>query len=173
MLDITLFILVSKDGYIADAQGNVDELISTKQQEDYGFTNFYKTTNGIVMGSNTYAQITNYGPWPYADKKTYVFSHKDLKLQPKVEVVQTDVDQFLASKNQVNKVLHFWLVGGAKLITSFYNQSAIQNYILTIIPKDLKAGVLLPKAIWDGVGMKKYETKRYFDGVVQDFYKSL
>jgi dihydrofolate reductase len=172
MIKTTLFILVSQDGFIADNQGSVDQLISEKQKEDYGFSLFYKAITGILMGRKTYEQITTYGVWPYGAKKTYVFTKQTLlKPNKNVTFVTDNISHFMQTLDQVNIKDEYWLVGGAQLITAFYTQGLINRYILTIIPKTLGSGILLPKPIWREESMQKYDTQYYFDGVVQHYYE--
>jgi len=172
MLKISLFILVSQDGFIADNKGSVEQLITNKQQEDYGFSLFYKSMTGLLLGRKTYEQIIHDGDWPYDAKKSYVFTRQtNLPSNKNVTFVTHSITQFIQSADRVNVKDEFWLVGGAQLITAFYTQGLINRYILTIVPKTLGSGTSLPKPIWHEENMRKYDTQHYFDGVVQHYYE--
>lgn len=179
MIKIILFIVSSLDGYIADENGSLDWILSKNRNEDYGFLSFYQTIDALVMGSKTYERFLIYGDWPYLEKKTYVFTQRPLTTkQENIVFVADDVNKFVASlrKENIQDELirdenftqNFWLVGGAKLIASFHNQALIDEYIITIIPKLLQRGILLPKVVRDKVGLIDLGVKHFDDGVVQE-----
>ena len=83
MRNTALFIAMSLDGYLADAQGGVSWL----QGQDAGeeapdfYSAFFHTVDTVVMGWNTYHQVvTELSPeqWPYTGLKTWVITHRDL-----------------------------------------------------------------------------------------------
>lgn len=82
--EVTLFIAMSLDGYIANEDGCIDWLQVFENQE--GTTNSYdmfiKNIDSIMMGYTTYHQlITEITPnqWPYDKQYTYVITHRTLK----------------------------------------------------------------------------------------------
>jgi dihydrofolate reductase len=118
---ITLYIATSVDGYVADKDGGVDwldEFESEGGEESGGFSEFLETVDCLVMGATTYEQVLGFGEWPYGEKPTYVFTHRELSPATKaVEFVDEDVAPF--SKELKRQHEHIWLVGGAKLAQSF------------------------------------------------------
>ena len=59
MRKIVLFIAMSLDGYIADRQGGVGWLAGQGEQGGEGFyEEFVRDMDTVVMGGNTYRQIT-------------------------------------------------------------------------------------------------------------------
>lgn len=49
----TLYIAISRDGFIADAEGGVDWLHDVAGEGDYGYTAFYGSVDALAMGHNT------------------------------------------------------------------------------------------------------------------------
>jgi dihydrofolate reductase len=55
---IVLYIATSLDGYIARDNGDIDWLSMVKSQnEDYGYKDFLKSVDTVVMGHRTYDQV--------------------------------------------------------------------------------------------------------------------
>ena len=83
MRKVTLFIAMSLDGYIADKDGGVDWL--NGQEEDGEnmdtYSEFIKTIDTIIMGWNTYHQLTSeLSPeeWVYPEQISYVITHREI-----------------------------------------------------------------------------------------------
>jgi dihydrofolate reductase len=78
MRKLILYIAASLDNYIATTDGGVNWLNDNElelPEEDYGYGDFYRTIDTTLMGNNTYRFIMNHDvPFPYPDKKNYVFS---------------------------------------------------------------------------------------------------
>ena len=81
MRRVILYIAASLDGYIAGENGGVDWLDREAAPDDAGngYEAFLREIDTIVMGYNTYRQVTEElspGKWVYAGKKTYVDVYK-------------------------------------------------------------------------------------------------
>jgi len=74
MRKIILFIASSLDGYIAKNDGSVDWLPANSLS---GYDNFYKSVDTVMMGKKTYDQVLTFGPFPYVNKKSYVFTRNN------------------------------------------------------------------------------------------------
>ena len=83
MKNVSLFIAMSLDGYIADSNGKVDWLNGQSKNEENidTYSEFIQKIDTVIMGWNTYHQIvTELSPneWIYDDLKSYVISHRTL-----------------------------------------------------------------------------------------------
>lgn len=59
MRKVVLYIAISLDGYIADANGGVDWLVGEECAEGAGsYDAFIKEIDTVLMGWNTYRQVT-------------------------------------------------------------------------------------------------------------------
>lgn len=167
---IILYIATSLDGYIAREDGSLDWLPEA-EDEDFGYDDFYKTIDTVVMGRTTYEQvITELSPdvWAYEGKKCYVATRKNLTKDERVEFVTDDVADFANNlKRQEGKDI--WLVGGGKLVDEFIKQNLIDKYIITIIPTILGNGIPLFLKNNPETKLKLIETKAIGD-VVQVEY---
>jgi dihydrofolate reductase len=78
MRKLKLYIACSFDHFIARANGDVSWLELPEyaiKGEDYGYADFYDSIDTTIMGNTTYKIIKGFDiPFPYKDKKNYVFS---------------------------------------------------------------------------------------------------
>lgn len=129
---VTLFIAMSVDGYIADANGGVSWLAEFEAAADDDhhddYAAFFENVDCLVMGATTYEQILSFDGWPYEDKPTYVFTHRDLPAATDaVEFVDRPVAA--ASTDLKERYSHIWLVGGAQLTRAFLGEQEIDESV--------------------------------------------
>ncbi len=71
-----VYIATSIDGYIAKPDGGIDWLdeIPNPDGNDYGFGDFMKRIDGILMGRSTYEIVMDFEKWWYT-KPVFVLSN--------------------------------------------------------------------------------------------------
>jgi dihydrofolate reductase len=158
---VVLFIAVSLDGYIARENGNLDWLNAIEGEGDNGFTEFYQTIDTMIMGKATYNQLlTLVDEFPHSDKTCYVFSRSENRQDQYVEFVNEDVAQFTSKlKNQDGS--NIWLVGGADLLDIYIKEKLVDEFIVTISPIVLGAGIPLFKEDNPEVNLELKEHKLF------------
>jgi len=73
--EILVFIAGSLDGFIAKENDDLQWLEETEGEGDNGYADMYQTIDTVIMGKRTYDYILEHmEPFPYPDKKCYVFS---------------------------------------------------------------------------------------------------
>ncbi|WP_284010509.1 dihydrofolate reductase family protein [Haloarcula pelagica] len=170
---ITLYIAASVDGYIADEDGGVawlSEFEEAASEDDIEeFTAFFESVDCLVMGATTYEQVLTFGEWPYDDKPTYVFTHRDLS--PATDAVEF-VDQPVAdvSTHLKEQYGHIWLVGGAQLAEAFFHEQEIDALRLSLVPVLLGGGVPLFAGEYDQQSLRLLDTTRREGGIVEHQY---
>ena len=87
MREVILYIAMSLDGYIADAQGGVDWLGGHGEPEEgmESYSRLLQRIDTVVMGWNTYHQVTTQlspGQWVYEGLHTFVITHRPLPAAP-------------------------------------------------------------------------------------------
>ncbi len=175
MVTVILYIAISLDGFIADKDGGVEWLDEYGASgEDCGYRDFYNSIDALVYGKNTYEQVLTFLPWPYPDKKSYIFGDKDMPTinTNNVEFVYVDIPQFMKDI-EAKGVKRLWLMGGAKLAESFYKLGLIDEYEIAVMPKKLGQGIPLPVEILDGRGMKLVKEIKWSSGVVQGMVQKI
>jgi dihydrofolate reductase len=172
MSEVVLYIACSLDGYIATPDGGLDWLPQPDPASggDYGFQAFYDTVDALLIGSTTYQQVAGWGEWPHPGKSCWVFSSRDIPV--------AGPDVILTSKRPVDALAEMaargqeraWLVGGGKLVSSFRAVGLISEYIVTVIPVILGAGLPLFPDPGPREELRLVESRAYPDGLVQSRY---
>lgn len=168
MRKIRLFIAVSLDGYIARCSGSVDWLFT---DADYGYTDFFKQIDTVLMGRKTYEQILTFGDYPYQGKQSFVFSQTlTKKTDPYVTFIHEDIANFV-QQLKANEGQDIWLVGGAKLVQTFLIQGLLDEIILSIHPIILGTGIPLFIPISElNQKLTLTKTLTYNSGLLQVFF---
>jgi len=173
MRKIKLYIAVSLDGKIARPDGSVDWLdaIPNPDKLDYGYSDFYKTFDTTLQGFNTYQAILDFGiPFPYPDKKNYVFTTKsNLEDTEYVNFVSGDIILFIHNlKSGVGKDI--WLIGGGSLNTALFNAGLIDEFQIFVMPIVIGVGIPLFDLSPLETMLNLVDCKAYGSGVVQLTY---
>lgn len=145
MRKIILYVAQSLDGKIARPNGDVDWLDQFgAENEDYGYASFLESVDTTLMGYRTYEKILSFGiPFPYADKKNYVFTRNTDRLAAEhVSFTGGDVAAFAAGlKEQPGQCI--WLIGGSEINTVLFNAGLIDEIRLFTMPLTLGEGIPL------------------------------
>lgn len=144
---IILYVAVSLDGYIADRKGSAEPLTGKDLDHsgDYGYEEFLSGIDTVVMGKNTYQQITTElspGEWPYGNLKSYIFTHQEMDDKRGIAFIQRKPEKFLLElKNKPGKDI--WICGGSDLANQLMDAGVIDEYHLHIMPVVLGGGIPL------------------------------
>ncbi len=170
---VKLYIASSLDGYIARENGSIDWLTEyeNNSETDYGYSEFYSSIGTVLMGRKTYEQVLGFGDWPYAEKKTYVFTRQKepLNREKNVEFVSGDIGEF-ARRLKENTDEDIWLVGGSQIIKVFLEEGLVQEMIVFIVPIILGSGIPLFDHIRKKIRLRTGKVKRYENGLVRVEY---
>ena len=169
-MKIILNIAVSSDGFIADKDGGIGWLpeIDEELNKQTKFQEFMDGVSIILMGSKTYEQILSLNDtWPYAGKKTYVFSSRQHESRPEVEFTKEDVGHTIQRIRSHDPEVQVWLMGGAELAKSFFENDLVDEVVLTVIP--VKRGEGIKLAIPEDKMVLK-EKEEICKGIVQEYY---
>ncbi|MCM3154127.1 dihydrofolate reductase family protein [Priestia megaterium] len=157
---IIVYIAASLDGYIARENGEIDWLESVEGEGDNGYEAFYQTCDAVVMGKATYDHVLKLTPeFPYLGKKCYVFSRSAQGKDQYVEFINESVALFLNNLSQDTKKI--WLVGGADILADFLTAKRVDEFIISVIPVLLGAGIPLFKRGIPEMNLKLTDIKQY------------
>jgi dihydrofolate reductase len=144
VLEIVYYVAASLDGYIATPDGGIAWLESFEGTgEDYGYAAFYASVEALLLGSRTYEQVLTFGWWPYAGKPCWVFSRRPLEAARPDLIVSSRGPREVALELEARGIRRAWLVGGGQLAAAFQAEELITEYIVSIIPTILGAGIPL------------------------------
>ena len=141
-----IYIAESIDGFIARENGSIDWLLEIPNPDgsDYGFADFMKNIDALVMGRNTFETVVSMEFWPY-EKPVFVLS-KSLKNIPadktgKAEIITGAPAEIVKRLN--SRGFNNLYIDGGKTIQSFLKEGLIDEMIITRIPILLGKGIPL------------------------------
>ena len=147
MRKTVLYIAMSLDGYVADNKGGVEWLHGDgSEPESMGtYFDFYETIDTIVMGYNTYHQITTElspDKWVYEGKRCFVTTSREI--EPHDDIIFTAEDPtILVEKLRAEEGKDIWICGGAAVAQALIAGDMIDEYRISIIPVLLGDGIPL------------------------------
>lgn len=168
-----VYIATSIDGYIAKSDGGIDWLneIPNPDNSDYGFFDFMKRMDGILMGRSTYEIVMDYEKWFYT-KPVFVLSNSWNELPGKwahkAQLVKGDPSEAVKILNQqgINNIY----VDGGKTIQSLLAADMIDEMIITLIPIVLGSGIPLFTPNLPELKLEHVGTETYYGGLVKNSY---
>ncbi|MDP9340471.1 MAG: dihydrofolate reductase family protein [Acidobacteriota bacterium] len=174
---IIVLIAVSADGFIARRDGSFDWLDRPSPKGNYGLNAFYKSIDTILWGRKTYDVALAMqkkgveGTGFDTSVKNYVFtrSQPPSPAPAGVEFVKKPIKEFAAGlRNRKGKDI--WMMGGGGLIGSFLDEGEIDEFVISVIPTFIGAGIPLMAPGRRTVPLKLISCKRFKDGVVKLHY---
>ena len=168
---VVVHIATTADSFIARSNGELDWLTSRPAPQGfYGISEFIQSVDTKVLGRKTYESSVRLGA-KFDDGFRYiVFSHhpRPAEAPPRVEFV-SGIRSFVDSlTEQPGKDI--WLMGGGEVITSFLEQQAIDEFIVTVFPLFLGDGIPLIARRDLHVPLKLERAQSFDNGVVQLHY---
>lgn len=163
----------SLDGYVADREGSVEWLNAIDDGgEDYGFAEFSRSLDGIVMGSRTYEFVLDHGEWVYPDNPSWVFTRRDLPLaHPTVTLTRKDPTEVVEALRRQG-LRRIWLLGGGALAAAFASRQLISEYRIAVIPVLLGGGTRLFEGEFAANELELLGETSYSNGIVHLNYRS-
>lgn len=177
MTKCSVFIATSLDGYIARSDGNIDWLDQANavvpKGEDCGYSDFMSTVDALVMGRNTFEQVSAFPVWPYGKTPVVVLSRTINKLpatSPATVFLSSDSPSQLVKQLSAKGLEHLYVDGGLT-IQSFLQAGLIDEMIITIIPVLLGEGLPLFRKLDHDVQLECMSSKYYEFGFLQCKYR--
>ncbi|MBG9456164.1 hypothetical protein ABE61_19480 [Lysinibacillus sphaericus] len=168
--EIILYIATSLDGYIAKENDDLQWLEEAEGEGDAGYSDMYQSIDTIIMGKRTYDWVVDHiEPFPYLDKKCYVFTTSLSGQNEHVEFVNEDIVAF-TKKLREQEGSKIWMVGGAGILDHFIKEQLIDEIIITVTPHLLGTGIPLFKDNNPFQDLELVNTQRYGQ-MVQMHYK--
>ena len=168
-----VYIAQSLDGYIAGPKGELDWLdeIDNPEKSDYGFSEFMKNIDALVMGRNTFDKVLSFGMWPY-DKPVFVATNSMPSVPSIVErkaflLKGTPNDMVMSLVDRGYRNLY---IDGGSLIQSFLADSLIDRIIVTTVPVLLGDGIPLFGTLPQRVKLKLLNSEILSNQLVKTTY---
>jgi dihydrofolate reductase len=174
MSTTTVYIATSLDGYIATTDGGLDWLnaVPNPDGSDYGYAEFIKDIDAILMGRNTFEVVRGFGAWSYT-KPVIVLSHslKHLPddLEGKVTIASGSPTELLA-QCEARGLSNLYIDGG-QTIQAFLQADLVDNLIITRVPILLGGGIPLFGELAQPLPLTHIATESFSNGLVQSTYR--
>jgi len=171
---VILYIATSLDGYIAKPNDDLSFLSIVEQEgQDYGYAEFIKTVDAVIVGRKTYDKVISMGfDFPHAHKDAYIITRTPRPTIGSVKFytgnLKSLVDR-LKSENGKN----IFCDGGAEIVNELLKADLIDEFIISVIPILVGNGIKLFK---DGRSEQKLElvsVKSFDKGLTQLHYKRI
>ena len=168
---VSVYIAVSLDGFIARADGRLDWLEPMQvPNEDYGYSQFFSSIDAVVMGRATYDTALGFDAWPFETKRVAVLTHRPLDSRHGETAHQGALTPLLASL-VAEGIRHVYLDGG-KVIRQGLTERVVDELTLSTVPVVLGKGrplfdASLPESSWTLLSSRPFAS-----GLVQSRYRS-
>ncbi len=144
---VILYISQSLDGFIADDNRSVDWILGNDEEyvSDYGYENFIKDIDTVILGATTYKQIKNElspDKWVYENLQSYVLTREKIEDTPNIKYMSIEIKN-LINKLQQENGKNIWICGGANLANQCVKENLIDEYQITTVPVILGNGIRL------------------------------
>lgn len=171
-----VYIAASIDGFIAKRDGGIDWLneIPNPDNSDFGFSEFLKNIDAMVIGRGTYETVLTFNKWPYS-KPVFVLSRTlnsvPKNLSDKMEILKGKPDTIVKELN-LRKFINLYIDGG-KTIQGFLKQDLIDELIITRIPILLGEGIPLFAELTEEQKFNHVKTDVFNNALVRSYYKRI
>lgn len=169
---VILYIAASADGYIAKPNDDLSFLsIVDEAGEDYGYTDFIKSVDTVIMGRRTFDWVMTQVPeFPHADKNTYIITRKAKQSIGKINFYTGSLKELITQlKREQGK--NIFVDGGADIVNEFLKESLIDEFVISIIPVLVGNGTRLFKDGRPEQILKFLSVKHYKKGLIQLHYR--
>ncbi len=173
MIPVSYYVAMSLDGFIAGRDGDISWLSAVERKgEDYGYAAFYDSVDAILLGRKTYDLCLTFPAWPYAGKRTWIFSRALAATGRKDAFVTRKSPVELMHELEPAGVRKAWLVGGGELAGAFGEAGLIAEYIVSIIPVLLGGGIRVSGGKERREKLRLVSEKTFPSGLVQLTYRA-
>ena len=169
---LILYISCSLDGYIAKPNDDLSFLsIVEHQGQDYGYVDFVKSVDTVIVGRKTYDWVIGQGyEFPHTDKETYVITRQARPNKGSINFYNGDLKSLVMElKNKEGK--NIYCDGGSEILNQLLTEKLFDEIILSIIPIIVGNGTKLFK---EGIPEQELKLKSVYHfekGLVQLQYE--
>ncbi|MBK6352102.1 MAG: dihydrofolate reductase [Saprospiraceae bacterium] len=169
--NVIVYIAMSLDGFIAKEDGDIEFLSMVETEgEDYGYHEFIKTVDTVIVGRKTYDKIVSLvHTFPHQDKESYIITRTKKPDQGNIKFYTGDL-QSLIDQLKSKKGKHIYCDGGAEIIHELLQINQVDEFYISIIPVLLGTGIRLFKDSGPELKLKLNRSITFESGLVQLHY---
>jgi dihydrofolate reductase len=169
---VVLYIATSLDGYIATADEDLGFLsVVERPGEDYGYGDFIKTVDTVILGRKTYDKVLTFGfGFPHSDKECYIITRTQRQGFDNIVFYTGRLKELIAElKNRSGGSI--FIDGGAEIVDILMKENLIDEYVISLIPIFLGDGIRLFKDGRPPESLTLTGSKSFESGLVQLSYE--
>jgi len=173
---VVVYIACSLDGFIAERDGGLDWLtgIPNEDGSDYGFGEFMRGVDAVLMGRKTFETVLGFGEWPYG-KPVFVMSATLTRVpaaaEGKAEIVRGGPRDSL--RVLMERGIETVYVDGGRTIQGFLREDLVDTLTVTTAAKILGGGIPLFGEIGRALDFRLVGTERLNDQLVKNRYERI
>jgi dihydrofolate reductase len=163
---------MSLDGYISKPNDDIGFLSIVEQEgQDYGYGDFIKTVDAVIVGRKTYDKVLSMGfDFPHADKDAYIITRTPRANIGSIKFYSGDL-KTLVHQLKSKEGKNIYCDGGSEIVNELLKDGLIDEFVISVIPIFVGNGTKLFK---DGRPEQKLElvsVRSYDKGLTQLHYK--
>lgn len=169
---LILYIACSLDGYISKPNDDLSFLDRMQQEgEDYGYGDFIKDVDTIIIGRKTYEWVINQGfEYPHNDKDVYVITRTGKLKEKNVTYYAGDINKLVQKiKQEAGK--NIYCDGGAEIVNLLLKEKLFDELIISVVPVLLGEGTRLFTDNYPEQNLELISATSFDKGMVQLKYK--
>lgn len=169
---LVLYIAMSLDGYIAKPNDDIGFLSIVEQEgQDYGYGDFVKTVDAVIVGRKTYEKVISMGfDFPHTDKDAYIITRTPRPNLGSVKFYTGDLKS-LVHKLKSMDGKNIYCDGGAEIVNELLKDDLIDEFVISIIPILVGNGTKLFKDDRPEQKLELVSVKSFDKGLTQLHYK--
>jgi dihydrofolate reductase len=163
---------VSLDGYVTTPDGwPVQVADPSWSPEAFGFVEFQKSLDAVLMGRTTFEPALGAEQWPWPGLDVFVLGSHRPDGTPDNVVVESDPERLLEQVRAANKGGDVHLVGGPRTIETYRQLGALDRLGLIVVPLFVGNGLRLTPALSTDTALQLEEQRALPTGAVELVYR--
>lgn len=165
---------MSADGCVTTPDGAPVQLADPAfvPGESYGFPEFQKSLDAVLMGRTTFEPALGADQWPWPNLDVFVLGSQRPSGTPDHVVFDGDPTRLLENVQAANKGGDVHLVGGPKTVETFRALGALDKLGLILLPVLIGEGMRLTPSLSTDVGLTLESERALPGGSVEIVYKA-
>lgn len=162
---------ISVDGYVTTPDGWPAQIADPAwNPESFGFVEFQKRCDAVLMGRTTFEPALGAEQWPWANLDVFVLGSQRPPGTPEHVVVDSDPARLLESVRAANRGGDVHLVGGPRTIETYRALGALDQLGLIVLPLMIGDGMQLTPSLSTDTGLTLERTDVLPTGAVELVY---
>jgi dihydrofolate reductase len=137
-MQVSVFVGVSIDGFIARPDGRLD-FLAPFEGEEHGYEAHMRSIDALVVGRATWETIRGFAAWPWNGKRVIVLTHRTLEAAHGEETHSGPLAP-LAARLAAEGIGRVYLDGGVA-IRGGLDEDLVDDMTITTVPRTIGAGI--------------------------------